>query len=83
MILDTTGESTLYLDTTEDIKENSITLGRPLLFFYDCETTGLDVYNECITELAAKVVAVPKLSVSQPTFSSLVKPTRNIPDQGK
>ena len=49
----------------------------PLLFFYDCETTGFSVYNEHITEIAAKVVGVPLSSFSQPTFSSLVKTSRN------
>ena len=54
----------------------------PLLFFYDCETTGFSVYNEHITEIAAKVVGVPLSSFSQPTFSSLVKTSRNISKKG-
>ena len=54
----------------------------PLLLFYDCETTGLSVYSEHITEIAAKVVGVPQSSFSQPTFSSLVKTSRNISKKG-
>lgn len=54
----------------------------PLLFFYDCETTGFSIYSEHITEIAAKVVGVPLSSFSQPTFSSLVKTSRNISKKG-
>ena len=43
-----------------------------LLFVYDCETTGLNVYDDHITDVAAMVVASP-MSLSAPTFSSLVK----------
>ena len=54
----------------------------PLLLFYDCETTGFSIYSEHITEIAAKVVGVPQSSFSQPTFSSLVKTSRNISKKG-
>ena len=73
---------------TDDYKEEEeeevvyTTESHPLLFFFDCETTGFNVYNECITELAAKVIAVPVSSLSQPTFSRLVMTTKNIPDIG-
>lgn len=53
-----------------------------LLFIYDCETTGLGIYTEHITEIAAKVVGIPVSQVSQPTFSSLVKTSRNISKKG-
>ena len=65
-------------DCREDINENKA----PLLFLYDCETTGLGIYTEHITEIAAKVVGVPHSAISQPTFSSLVKTSRNISTKG-
>lgn len=55
----------------------------PLLFFYDCETTGLSIYNDHITEVAAKVVFQDNPTpVSKPTYSSLVRTTRRIPAAG-
>ena len=56
----------------------------PLLFFYDCETTGFSIYNEHITELAGKVVAVgaPSSAISQPSFTSLVHTARHISKPG-
>ena len=65
-------------DCRENINENKA----PLLFLYDCETTGLGIYTEHITEIAAKVVGVPHSAISQPTFSSLVKTSRNISTKG-
>lgn len=55
--------------------------GQPLLFFYDCETTGLSIYNDHITDIAAKVIASP-VPVPTPTFSSLVMTSRQIPAAG-
>ena len=65
-------------EASGDIDDNA----PPLLFFYDCETTGFSIYTEHITEIAAKVVGVPLSSFSQPTFSSLVKTSRNISKKG-
>ena len=62
----------------EDTSVGSSDDANPLLIFYDCETTGFSIYSEHITEIAAKVVGVPLSSFSQPTFSSLVKTSRNI-----
>ena len=56
------------LDDEEDISNNA----EPLLFVYDCETTGLSVYDDHITDIAAMVVASP-MPLSAPTFSSLVR----------
>lgn len=39
----------------EDSSENT----KPLLIFYDCETSGLSINNEHIIEIAAKVVNPP------------------------
>ena len=64
-------------EASEDTDDNA-----PLLFIYDCETTGLGIYTEHITEIAAKVVRIPLSSVSNPTFASLVKTSRNISKKG-
>ena len=42
-------------DDSGDIGDNA----PPLLFFYDCETTGFSICTEHITEIVAKVVGVP------------------------
>ena len=61
----------------DEVSEGSSDDAHPLLF-YDCETTGFSIYSEHITEIAAKVVGAPLSSFSQPTFSCLVKTSRNI-----
>lgn len=68
-------------DQTEE-EEDSSDDSRPLLIFYDVETTGFSVYNEHITDIAAQVVACP-VPLTSPTFSSLVKTSRHIPEAGK
>ena len=65
------------LDEDEDSSDDA----QPLLIFYDCETTGLSIYNDHITDIAAKVVASP-VPVSTPTFSTLVKTSKRIPAVG-
>lgn len=55
----------------------------PVYIFYDCESTGLSIYNEHLTEVAAEAVFIdcpPHLN--QPTYSSLVRTTRRIPAAG-
>ena len=49
----------------------------PLLILFDCETTGLSIYADHITDIAAKVVD-PPTELSAPTFSSLVRTRRTI-----
>ena len=66
-------------DDNDEIAEDSCEQAHPLLFIYDCEATGLSIYDDHITETAAKVVGVPLSSLSQPSFSSLVHTTRKIP----
>lgn len=56
--------------------------GIPLLFIYDCETTGLSIYTEHITEIAGKVTGIPLSSISQPTYTSLIKTSRTISKNG-
>ena len=70
-------------DGHEEEQEDSSENARPLLFFYDCEATGLSVYNDCITEIAAKVTGVPLSSVSNPSFSNLIHTPQNIPEIGR
>ena len=52
----------------------------PLYIFYDCETTGLSIYKDHLTEMAAEVVFSENApTLTQPTYSSLVRTTRRIP----
>ncbi len=53
----------------------------PLLFLYDCETIGLSIYNDHITDIAAKVIASP-VPLSDGSFSSLVKTSKHISAPG-
>ncbi|XP_065915443.1 uncharacterized protein [Dysidea avara] len=53
----------------------------PLLFVFDCETTGLHIYKDHIVELAAQVVVPEGVSVSTNEFSSLCYTARRIPKQ--
>ncbi len=57
-------------DQPQNDEEVSSDNANPLLIFYDCETTGLSIYNDHITDVAAKVVSSP-VSLETPTFSSL------------
>ncbi len=45
-------------DGQEEEEEDGSNHSQPLLF-YICETTGLSIYNEHLTEVAARVVGVP------------------------
>ena len=66
------------LDETE---EDSSDDAHPLLFLFDCETTGLSIYTDHITDIAAKVISSP-VPLTSPTFSSLVKTLKRIPSKG-
>jgi len=59
-------------------QEDSSDLAHPLISFFDCEATGLSIYDDHITEIAAKVVGVPLSSVSAPSFSDLVHTPRKV-----
>ena len=52
-----------------------------LFFLFDLETTGLDVSTARITEIACKVFNSP-VTVSNTSFSSLVNPGTDIPEDG-
>lgn len=62
-------------------EEDSSDDAHPLLFFFDCETTGFGIYDDHLTDIAAKVVNSP-VPVSSPTFSTLVRTSRRIPAAG-
>ena len=53
----------------------------PLLILYDCETTGLSIYSEHNTDIAAKVVD-PPVELGAPTLTSLVRTGRTISATG-
>lgn len=67
----------------QERQEDSSDQAHPLMFCFDCEATGLSIYDDHITKIAAKVVGVPLSTVSQPSFSSLVHTPRYIPEKGK
>ena len=51
----------------------------PLLFFYDCESTGGSMYDDHIIEVGAKVVAAPgSADISQFEYGSLIHSSRTI-----
>ena len=56
-------------------------MNTPLLFLFDRETTGLNVDEDQITEIASKVFNSP-VSVNQVSFESLVYTARPIPENG-
>jgi len=43
----------------------------PLLFFYDCESTGGNIHDDHIIEIAAEVVGLEKVYVTVKSFSEL------------
>ena len=70
------------LNSEGDMEEDDSRDAQPLLTFYDCETTGFSIYNDHITDIAAKVVASP-VPLTDPTFSSLIRTSKRIPAVGK
>ena len=69
-------------DEDEYVDASETDDSHPLLIMFDCETTGFSIYSDHITDIAAKVVASP-VPVHQPTFTSLVRTSKNIPAAGK
>jgi len=55
---------------------------RSLIFIFDCETTGLSIYQEHMVELAAEVLVPSGVTISRTEFSSLCYTARRIPKQG-
>ena len=51
----------------------------PLLFFFDCESTGGSMYTDHMIEVGAKVVAVPdSVSITQRWYGSLIHSSQSI-----
>ncbi len=67
-------------DLSEQIEDSSDN-AKPLFVLYDCESTGLSIYNDHIIEMAAEVVNSP-VTCRNGTFSRLVKTSRRIPTPG-
>ena len=66
----------------EDISDAIPDDSEPLLFFYDCETTGGSFHNDHIMEVAS-VVAVPdNVDISKQDFNSLCHTSRHIIQKG-
>ena len=65
-------------DLSEEQNEESTDYAHPLMFLYDCETTGLSIYSDNIIEIAAEVFDCP-VPHTNTTYSSLVKTSRRIP----
>ena len=53
----------------------------PLLVLYDCEATGLSIYKDHLTDIAAKVFN-PPIPLPASTFSSLIRTSRTISAPG-
>ncbi len=66
----------------EDVVECEAEHTKPLIIADDCESTGLSIYRDHITEVAAKVINCP-IQLSNPSFSSLVRSGRSISVVGK
>lgn len=79
--VDVSNTGDLEADVSEDEEDDRVNDAQPLLIFYDCETTGLSIYNDHLTDIAAKVIGSP-VPLNNPTFSSLVMTSRRIPAAG-
>ena len=67
------------LPTDDNEMEDSQPSMLPLMFFYDCESTGGSIYEDHIIEVGAKVVAAPcSTDISQLEYSSLIHSSRII-----
>ena len=63
-----------HFEEMEDFPEFSEPLdGKPLLFMYDCESTGGSIYQDHIVEMAAVVLAPDDVIISETSFSQLCK----------
>jgi len=50
----------------------------PLLFIYECQTTGGNIHDDHIIEMAAEVIGTEKEFVTVKSFSELCYTTRPI-----
>ena len=56
--------------------------GKPLLFIYDCETTGGSFYQDHIVEVGSMVISPDGVSIHNDKFSSLCHTSRHIARKG-
>ena len=76
---DPADEPAIQFDDSVDVTPSD---GKPLLFFYDCETTGGTYHRDHITEVAA-IVAVPDgVHFTNTEYSSLCHTSRHIARKG-
>jgi len=57
---------------------NTTRNGTPLLFIYECQTTGGNIHDDHIIEVAAEVIGTEKEFVTVKSFSELCYTTRPI-----
>ena len=55
---------------------------KPLLFFYDCKTTGGSYHRDHIIEVAATVIVPDGLHITRTQFSSLCQSSHHISRKG-
>ena len=77
---DPPGDVTVNENTTASPLQSKISnpSAKPLLIYFDLETTGLSIYNDHIVEVAAVLPSDLKSS----EFQSLVKTSRKISSKG-
>jgi len=68
-------------DDTKDDDELLLHTGTPLLFFYGCNTTGANILEDHIVEIAAKVIE-PEKVITTKFFSELCCTFRPIYGKG-
>ena len=70
--------SPLTDDATDLTPDNS----NPLLFFYDCETTGGSHHQDHIMEIASEVLLPDDVTITKSEFTSLCHTSRHIVRKG-
>ena len=69
--LDTRETRTILMNQTDVDRPSSDEL--PLLFYFDCASTGGSMYKDHIIEVGAQVVAVPNcVNITQHQYGSLM-----------
>lgn len=70
--------SSPLIDVADMTPENS----NPLLFFYDCETTGGSHHQDYIMEIASEVLLLDNITITKSEFASLCHTSRRIVQKG-
>ena len=77
--VDDCDEPVEQFDNSVDVTPND---GNPVLFFYDCETTGGSYHRDHITEVAAIMIVPDGVDITNTQFSSLCHTSRHIARKG-